>query len=63
MSYKIVYDPWWFSNGCDCCEDTEMESWAIEGLEEPRSSGSLEEALLLILEQNGIKVEIDYEAA
>ena len=25
--YKFVNDSYWFSNGCDCCEDLLMESY------------------------------------
>jgi len=69
MSYKIVYSPWWASNGCDCCEPTEMEGWEVEGLPNFDSGHldityqSVEEALFAIVAHEKIKVEIVYEGA
>lgn len=60
-NYKLEYNPNYYSNGCDCCEPTEMEGWDVyyDG-ELICTSNDIQDALTFILARNGIAVEIDY---
>lgn len=62
--YKLVYEPHWTDNGCDCCEPTEWSYFKVMHMDgEPmdgRTYLSEEDALKAILEHHRIDVEIDY---
>lgn len=59
IKYKIKADGYYTSNGCDCCEPDYHECYEVVGTE--ISCGSLDHALMRILEQHGIEVEVEYE--
>ena len=71
MAMKQVvlrYSPWYASNGCDCCDSTEMPAYemyldgvSVESAEDfPVLYSSEAEALITLLEKLGYEVDIEY---